>query len=77
MCFSGVSRTILESQFVNTDSLQLVISLLEQISTEHLGSKWYLILTASINVYLDYGLENKVQPSAYRLYYEKLTFTEF
>jgi hypothetical protein len=37
--FSGVSLTILESQFINTGSLGFVISLLKQISSEDFGSK--------------------------------------
>jgi hypothetical protein len=37
--FSGVSITVLQSQFINIGSLRFVVSLLKQISSEDFGSK--------------------------------------
>jgi hypothetical protein len=51
-----VSLTVLQSQFINIDSLRFVISLFEQTSSEDFETKSQLMLIASISVSFAFGL---------------------
>jgi hypothetical protein len=52
--FSGVSLTVLQSQFINIGSLRFVINLFKQVSSEDFGRKSELILIFSISVFVLY-----------------------